>query len=860
MARISFLKKGFFFTEDSKPVSTRLLIPLSGIIFLLILSLSGALVLTHQKGNKRFSQHILEDATRSLELSLKRKARVLNGLEDVLLHNKQLYPALQAKDRSQLLTLFQPTFEKLKTKYEISHFYFHLPDRTNLVRIHKPSVYGDFIDRHTARTAERTNKAASGIELGPLGTFTLRVVQPVYFNSTLIGYLELGQEIEGMLTMIEQRLGVDLAVTIHKHALNRQKWEVGMEMLGREANWNRYQEEVLIYYSLPHFPKEADHLVHGYSGHHHETLTEDISFADKKWRLFTSSLHDVSGTEVGDLLIFLDVTEAKAAFSRLVISTIALACLLLVGLFSFLYLILHRMDQSLASQQAQLIESEERQRALLDAISRTGIYLFVVDSAYNIRYMNSAMKEAFGDEMGNICYNRIAGYNSPCSHCRLREVIDHQQTVFYNATLASKRTFIMIAVPYTDLDGTPCKLEVMQDVTEQLQIEKEKKGLEEKLQRAQKMEALGLLAGGVAHDLNNILSGIVSYPELMLINLPEKSKLREPLVAIRESGTRAAAVVEDLLTVARGVARAKDLFDVNVLIQEYVKSPEATKLQTLYPDVTITCTLEASQAYIYCSPVHIKKSLMNLVTNAAEAIGSKGTITISTHNRHLDQKDGAAADLPEGEYILLTVEDSGSGISKEALDHIFEPFYTKKVMGRSGTGLGLTVVHNTVEEHDGKIFVESSAKGTTFTLYFPLSHGVKQQIQQKAVPEALPPKGEHILIIDDESQLRDIASQILKNQGYTVDSVCSGEMAIRFIVKQPVDLILIDMLMEPGMNGREAYEEILQINPEQKAVIASGFSESDDVKATLKLGASGFIKKPYSMDQLCQVVQEALQD
>ena len=858
MALASFLKNRFFFTQSSKPVFTRLLLPLSGIIFLLTLCLSVALVLTHQQGNNRFSQHIMVDATRSLTLSLKRKARVLNGLEDVLLQQKQLYTALQAKDRNQLLTLFQPTFEKLRAKYEITHFYFHLPDRTNLVRIHKPSVYGDFIDRNTARTAERTGKTASGIELGPLGTFTLRVVQPVYLKNTLIGYLELGQEIEGILRMIQQRLGVDLAVTIHKHALNRQKWGVGMEMLGREANWNRYQDEVLIYYSLPHFPKEADHLVHGHSGHRHATMMEDIRFADKNWRIFTHPLHDISGTDVGDLLIFLDVTAANEAFSKLIIRTVILSCLLLIGLFSFLYMILHRMDQRLASQQAQLIKSEERQRALLDAISRTGIYLFVVDSAYNVRYMNDAMKEAFGDEIGSTCYKQIAGYDSPCSHCRLREVIDNQQTVFYNATLASERSFKMIAVPYTDIDGTPCKLEVMQDVTEQLRIEQEKKGLEEKLQRAQKMEALGLLAGGVAHDLNNILSGIVSYPELMLINLPEKSKLRDPLLAIRESGTRAAAVVEDLLTVARGVARAKDSFDVNVLIQEYVNSPEAMKLQSLYPDITITYTLEASQAYIFCSPVHIKKSLMNLITNAAEAISHQGTIRVSTHNRYMAQKDAANAGLAEGDYIMLTVRDSGSGISKEELGHIFEPFYTKKVLGRSGTGLGLTVVHNTVEEHDGKIIVESSEKGTSFTLYFPLGQAAQTQPEQQAVEEALPPSNKHILIIDDEPQLRDIASQILKTQGYKVDSVCSGEMAIQFILKQPVDLILIDMLMEPGMNGREAYEEILKINPEQKAVIASGFSESDDVKATLKLGASGFIKKPYSMDQLCRVVQEAL--
>ncbi len=388
--------------------------------------------------------------------------------------------------------------------------------------------------------------------------------------------------------------------------------------------------------------------------------------------------------------------------------------------------------------------------------------------------------------------------------------------------------------------------------------EAEKEIMQTQLLRAQKMKAIGMMAGGVAHDLNNILSGIVSYPELILLQLPKSSELREPLKAIQESGKRAANVVADLLTVARGVAITKEPHDINVLFKEYLDSPECNKLKSLHPGVACTDQLDAERPIIACSPMHIKKTLMNLMTNAAEAVGDEGNVLVSTCNRQVGKSEKLEHDMEPGNYVLFTVQDNGPGIAAKDLEHIFEPFYTKKVMGQSGTGLGLAIVWNTVQDHNGRIFVESSEKGTSFLLYFPLSRqeGVVQAKNNKT--EKLTGNSEHILVVDDEPQLRDIASQILRVMGYTVDSVCSGELAIEFIKKNPVDLIVMDMLMEPGMNGCQTYEEIIKLYPDQKAIIASGFSESDDVKAALQLGARGFIKKPYSMDELSRAIKEAL--
>ena len=399
---------------------------------------------------------------------------------------------------------------------------------------------------------------------------------------------------------------------------------------------------------------------------------------------------------------------------------------------------------------------------------------------------------------------------------------------------------------------------VWRDINEKIAADADLQNAQERLARAQKMEAIGMMAGGVAHDLNNILSGIVSYPELLLLQLPESSTLRKPIEAIQESGQRAATIVADLLTIARGVANEKKSYDLNTLIDEYLRSPEHEKVQSLHPGRLCIENYQAKNAIISCSPVHIKKTVMNLVTNAIEAVKTNGTISISTSNTIVDTTENEERNIPPGEYVVLAVQDDGPGINDDDVNHIFEPFYSKKIMGISGTGLGLTVVWNTMEDHGGTIDVESNEKGTCFTLYFPTGPEIIPQQDSKKAEKLSTVKGEHILIVDDEPQLRDIASQILESLGYVISSVSSGESAVAFIEKNPVDLLVIDMIMAPGINGCQTYEKILRLYPQQKAIVVSGFSESGDVKAALNLGAWGFIKKPYSIEQLGHAVKKAL--
>jgi len=413
-------------------------------------------------------------------------------------------------------------------------------------------------------------------------------------------------------------------------------------------------------------------------------------------------------------------------------------------------------------------------------------------------------------------------------------------------------------VPFFDNQGNLAGYRGMaRDITHRKKADEEKKKLALRLSQAQRMESIGLMAGGVAHDLNNILAGIVGYPDLLLQELPEDSPMRTSLLAIKESGERAALVVADLLTVARGAASSREIHDLHELVDEYLTSPEFTRLASLYPKVRFFHQYQAAHSHILCSSVHIKKCLMNLITNATEAIIDAGEVSISTANIDVDK--GLARELlvEEGEYIALKIHDTGPGISKQDIEHIFEPFYTKKVMGKSGTGLGLTVVWNTIRDHQGKITVESSAQGTCFTIYLPVRQEQPRNAEHQAV-NVMKGQGEHVLVIDDDPQLRDIARKMLTTLGYQVDTVESGEEAIEFINNHPVDLALIDMIMEPGMNGLETYRRLRELHPDLKAIITSGFSKSDDVTTALKLGAGGYLRKPYNIRQLGLLVAQAL--
>jgi len=518
--------------------------------------------------------------------------------------------------------------------------------------------------------------------------------------------------------------------------------------------------------------------------------------------------------------------------------------------------------------------SEAKYRLLADNLSDI---LWSLDMEMNLTYVSPAARTLLGwseEELRNI---RVADVLSPQSLEKAKDLVDDLLAVAeskgdYNAAatieLEMRRKgggFLLTEVRgafMLDESGRPIGiLGTARDISERIQAQKEKEALQTRLAQSRKMEAIGLLASGVAHDLNNVLSGIVSYPDLLLLDLPDDSPVRRPLETIRKTGNKAAEIVQDLLTLARRGVQAMNAICLNQIIAEHLSSAEHREMIGRYPGVTVETELDPGLAHIKGSAIHLKKALMNLVLNAAEAQPQGGRILIRSCNCLFDAPPPGMSQMPPGAYACLEVMDCGNGIPEADLQRIFEPFFTRKVMGRSGSGLGMAVVWGTVQDHEGFISVQSKAsEGTTFHLYFQATGDPIGQASEKRVDlETYMGKGETILVVDDVIEQRQIAADILQRLGYRAVTAASGEAALDYLkqVGGAVDALILDMIM-PGMDGLETYQAVLELRAGMKALIASGFSETRRVKKALSLGVGAYIRKPYMIDDIGPALRKVL--
>jgi signal transduction histidine kinase len=394
-----------------------------------------------------------------------------------------------------------------------------------------------------------------------------------------------------------------------------------------------------------------------------------------------------------------------------------------------------------------------------------------------------------------------------------------------------------------------------QDIVAREQTEAQNRLLEQQLDRARRMESLAVLAGGVAHDLNNMLGPLVGYPELLLKQIPEDSKLRKPVERIGNAAKAAAEVVQDLLSLARRGRMEISPTDVNEVVRAYLDSPSYMQQSEKHSDVKVILNLHPDVARIGGSSPHLQKAVMNLIVNAFDAMPSGGELTISTTLLHLERLAGGYSVIP-GEYIRLGVRDTGTGIAPEDIDKIFEPYFSRKKMGSSGSGLGLSVVYGIVKDHKGYYDVFSRlGEGTEFVLYLPLATDVPEM----PATTAMETRGkETVLVIDDSPEQRQLIVEMLADLGYTVTAVSSGTEALRALNSEQSDLLVLDMILESNLDGLETYRQALTLRPGQRAIIISGYGVTDRVSQTQALGAGAFVKKPFSQDTLARAVRECL--
>ncbi|HCY85586.1 MAG TPA: hypothetical protein DHV36_10665, partial [Desulfobacteraceae bacterium] len=388
------------------------------------------------------------------------------------------------------------------------------------------------------------------------------------------------------------------------------------------------------------------------------------------------------------------------------------------------------------------------------------------------------------------------------------------------------------------------------------------------LHHAIKMETVGRVAAGVAHDLNNILSGIVTYPDYILLDLDKDDPMRESLETIKTSGMRAATIVDDLLTLSRRGVAVTEPLDLNQLLRSYLDSPEHLQLMASFESVSLTVEYESGKGgAVVGSPVHLAKTLMNLVANAVESIQGEGKVGISIRFKPLSDPEPIANPvqghrvIPPGDYMVFTVSDTGIGIAPKDLESVFEPFYTRKQMGRSGTGLGMAVVLGTVNDHKGFIQMTSTpGEGTRISLYFPaaLDASFREASPGSERIEALLGNNEKILVVDDEPVQLNIAEKLLTRLGYSVHCCPSGEACLEFLGKYPVDLVILDIIMEPGMDGVSTCKKILADRPYLKVLFVTGYSEADTLEKARQLSGGSCLFKPYALEDMGRMVRDRL--
>ncbi|MFH2036027.1 MAG: response regulator [Candidatus Zixiibacteriota bacterium] len=511
----------------------------------------------------------------------------------------------------------------------------------------------------------------------------------------------------------------------------------------------------------------------------------------------------------------------------------------------------------------RLKKSERKYRNLVEDISDG---LIIVDLGKNVIFANAAACEILSYPRESLIGMNL---NDLVADDDWNPVVNSIQKLLenkgnkYNLSIRSgndKIKQIQFSVsPYLgENDNISGGIIIFSDTTNANKINEERKQLQIQLEKARRMESIGILAGGVAHDLNNILGPLVAYPEMILMKLEQDSPVRKKIEMMGNCARDAADVIQDLLTLARRGRYEMVPTDLNEVIESYLASASMADLQMKNPNIEVKINLDRSVNTITGSTPHLLKMIMNLIVNAFDAMSDNGTLSIETSEQYMENLPGDGERMDKGDYLILKITDTGTGIDKKYIKRIFEPYFSKKEMGVSGSGLGLSVVYGILKDHQGYYdIISKPGEGTQFLLYFPVTRELVE-IEPNDTNEY---RGtEKILIVDDSHNQRQIAHDLLKEKGYLAESVSNGHEAIELLKKNEYDLILLDMIMEKDFDGLDTYKEIKKIREDQKVIIISGYSATSRVNKVLKLGAGQYLKKPYTCIELTRMIRKELDE
>lgn len=493
-----------------------------------------------------------------------------------------------------------------------------------------------------------------------------------------------------------------------------------------------------------------------------------------------------------------------------------------------------------------LQNSEAKYRTMMEALPDP---IYICSSKMTIEYVNPAMIERLGEDViGKKCYEMLHGFNEPCDWCCHKKVMEGRSHSGEITSPKDNSVYLVSSTPFYDGAGKVAKLTVFRDITETRAIEKQ-------LRQSQKMESIGTLAGGIAHDFNNILGIILGYTELLELSLEKESADYENIQQIKIAANRAADLVKQILAFSRQTEQELRPISVSIIVKEVAKMLRATMPSTI--DIRYSVK---GDTQVMGEPGHIHQIIMNICTNAGHAMEMNGGV-LSIEVDRIELYEELISDrvaLHPGNYVRLSITDTGEGIPDEVIDRIFEPFFTTKPPG-VGTGMGLSVVHGIVESLNGGIYVYSEEGiGTTFRIYLP---ALEQQIDKKNDQkiELLSGK-EHILLVDDEDALVRITAKRLEQLGYKVTGETDSSKAKELFEKQPseYDLLLTDMTM-PKMTGEELALEIRKIRPALPVIVCTGYSSILKQQRKKAADVDKVLMKPVDMYELTVTLRQLLE-
>jgi len=874
------------------------------LVCLIILFLSGFLL---EEGISHFNaeidnavqeqEKIIDGITRDIkEYSFK---GYLFKIKHFVEENDMLRQAFADRDRELLYHLSLLEYRYLHGENMYFHAMdFNLPDGTVFLRVQKPELFGDNImdSRPIVAEVHNTLEQRFGFDIGKHGAI-FWVVQPIVHNGEYLGLVEFGIEVKQLEKALAESLGSEVT-----SILKANQWQKA-ELV--EHGFQEYDDYVLMTSGKTLFDQVAQEV--------DLSLLEDqkVDIEGRNYVLHSCSLlDDYRGERIGRLMLFQDITNQVLKKKTYILHTVllttsVLAASLVVIYFSFntligrleeyaaenkrareeLQIAHDKMEDRVKQRTVDLAKTNARledevtirrraesrlddQRRFLETIIESLSHPFYVIDAesYQIIMANRAARSISGVDTyrGMTCYAMTHHAAEPCSTeghpCPLAEVKKTGQPVIVEHVHYDRENkehiFEIHAYPVLGTDGSVAQIvEYNIDITDRKHSEEEKDKLRAQLLASQKMEAVGILAGGVAHDFNNILTTILGYSQIMALRLEEGHPMRDMVNDIYDAAEKATGLTRQLLAFSRKQVMEVKVISLNTIVEDISKM--LTRL--IGEDVRMRLSLADLIGNIKGDVGQIEQVIMNLVINARDAMPNGGELTIETGQIELDEKYTAIHhNVQPGLYAMLTVTDTGVGISPEIREKIFEPFFTTKKRGQ-GTGLGLATVYGIVRQHNGHIYVYSEpGKGTTFKIYLPVVGGAAEEVPRKEI-RTMPLGTETIMVVDDDSSIRRLIRDTLEPLGYAVIEAGSGEDALALLKKteQEVHMVLSDLIM-PGINGQELVDFIRQDKPEIKSIIMSGYTDNIVVKqGVLKPGVI-FLNKPLLPISLAIKVRDVL--